>query len=44
MMDWRDFVAAGRMGDDTIGTMDLVGELGNTVLVCIALDLNAEEY
>ena len=43
-MEWRDFVTTGRMGDDTIGATNLVGELGDRDLVCIASDLNADEY
>ena len=43
-MKWNDFVAAGGVGHNTIGTTDLVRELGEAVLVCIALDLDTDEY
>lgn len=43
-MEGHNFVAAGRMGDDTIWATNLVGKLGNAVLICIALDLDANQY
>ena len=43
LMKWDDFVATGRVGDDAIGTADLVGKLGDSVLVGVALYLNSNQ-
>ena len=42
-MQGDDFVAAGRLGDDSEGATDLIGELGDTVELGAALDLHASE-
>jgi hypothetical protein len=39
-----DFVATGRMGDDTEGATDLVREFGDATEFCIALNLDTNEH
>ena len=43
-MQGDDFVAAGRLGDDTEGATDLIRELGDAIELSTALDLDADEY
>jgi hypothetical protein len=38
-----DLIAAGGVGHDTERAADLVGQLGNSIEFCVALDLNADE-
>ena len=42
-MQGDDFVAAGRLGNDSEGATDLIGELGDTVELGAALDLDANK-
>jgi hypothetical protein len=43
-MQGDDLVAASRLGDDSEGAADLIGELGDAVELGAALDLDADEY
>jgi hypothetical protein len=43
-MQGDDLVAASRLGDDSEGATDLIGELGDAVELGAALDLDADEY
>ena len=42
-MQGDDFVAAGKLGNDSEGATDLIGELGNAVELGAVLDLDANK-